>query len=220
MKKLSPSLICMDLCNLEREIQRLESLGITLLHIDVIDGIYSPDMPLGIETVKQLRQRTNLEFDVHLMSVHNEPYVDLLLDVGVQRLCFQTEYEKRPTILLRKIRSKGVKAGIALAPETPLCAVKEILPLCDFVLIMRIDAGYAHLPGQNVYPSADQKVSELRKYATEQGLNIEIEIDGRVDKECMEKLSCANIFVSGSRGLFFKDRTWEENWEILKEVLQ
>ena len=94
-KRISPSLICMDLCNLEKEIRSLEALGCDMLHIDIIDGIYSPDMPLGISTVKQLRKCTDMTFDAHLMAANNAPYVDLLLECGVDRLCFHTEFEKR-----------------------------------------------------------------------------------------------------------------------------
>ena len=220
-KLISPSLICTDLCNLESEIREIEALGATLLHVDIIDGVYSPDMPLGIETVRQLRKRTKLEFDVHLMSTNNAPYVDLLLQSGIQRLAFQTDYEKRPNILLRKIRAAGVKAGIAIAPETALESIYPLLPLCDFVLIMRIDAGYAHLSGQNVYPHADRKIAQLKAYAQENCLSFEIEVDGRVDLESMRTLAQAgaDVFVSGSRGLFDAKHSRAENWKLMTEVL-
>ena len=91
-KNISPSLICMNLCNLENEIKSLEKLGCNMVHIDIIDGIFSPDMPLGIGTIEKLRKFTDMTFDIHLMSVNNTPFVDLLLNCGIDRLCFHTGY--------------------------------------------------------------------------------------------------------------------------------
>lgn len=221
-KHISPSLICMDLCDLKNETNSLSRLGIRMLHIDIIDGIFSPDMPLGIDTVRQLRAYTELTFDVHLMSVRNAPYVDLLLDCGIDRLCFHTEFEPRPTILLRKIKAANVRAGIAISPETPLGSVIHLLPLCDFVLVMRIDAGYAHLKGQAVYPHINEKIRALRAFSAENGLDLEIEVDGRVGFDCMDELcACgADTFVSGSAGLFYRGDSRERNAERLRRILE
>ena len=221
-KTISPSLICMDLCNLEREVKSLEALGCDMLHVDIIDGVYSSDMPLGIETVRRLRKLTNLTFDAHLMSVNNTPYVELLLESGVDRLCFHTEYEARPTILLRKIKSAGIKAGIAISPETTIDSIEYLLPLCDFVLLMRIDAGYAHLPGQIVYPQINEKIAILKKYMEKYNMSLEIEVDGRVGFDETEELLSEGVdtFVSGSKGLFDKQNTRETNWQKLKDILK
>ena len=220
-KYISPSLICMDLCNLESEVKSLEALGVRMLHVDIIDGIFSPDMPLGIETVKKLRKKSSMIFDTHLMSVNNEPYVNMLLECGIERLCFHTEFEARPTILLRKIKSAGVKAGIAISPETTIQSVEYLLPLCDFVLLMRIDAGYAHLPGQAVYPQTEEKIALLKEYMKKYDLDLEIEVDGRVGFTETEKLLKAGVdtFVSGTKGLFCPDNTREENYGKLKEII-
>lgn len=221
-KTISPSLICMDLCNLESEVRSLETLGCDMLHVDIIDGVYSSDMPLGIETVRRLRKLTNLTFDAHLMSVNNTPYVELLLESGVDRLCFHTEYEARPTILLRKIKSAGTKSGIAISPETTIDSIEYLLPLCDFVLLMRIDAGYAHLPGQIVYPQINEKISMLKKYMEKYNISLEIEVDGRVGFDETEELLKEGVdtFVSGSKGLFDKQNTRETNWQKLKDILK
>lgn len=220
-KIISPSLICTNLCNIQSDVKRLENLGAKFLHVDIIDGIYAPDMPLGINTIKQLRKCTDLVLDAHLMSVNNQPYVDLLIQAGVDRLCFQTEFEKRPNVLLKKIRLAGIKAGIAIAPETPICMILPLLTLCDFVLLMRIDAGYAHLSGQSTYDYVDDKIKQLKNYIDEQSLQVEIEVDGRVGIQDMKKLSIlgANIFVSGSQGLFAQQNSWEQNWKLLEATL-
>lgn len=221
-KQISPSLICMDLCNLQSEVEFLESIGCEMLHVDVIDGIFSPDNPLGVETVRRLRKLTGLTFDAHLMSVNNGVYTDLLLNAGVDRLCFHPECEQRPSILLRKIRAKGVKAGLAISPETTIESIRYLLPLCDFVLLMRIDAGYAHLPGQIVYPQTDEKIRLLQQYAEEYGISLEISLDGRIgfeETEYFSKLG-AHTFVSGSKGLFHPDFSRQENWERLQAIIK
>lgn len=216
--RISPSLICTNPCFLQQEVKELEAIGCEMLHIDIIDGRFSPDMPLGIGTVKQLRKYTNMIFDVHLMSVENAPYIDLLLETGADRICFHTEYEARPSIMLRKIKAANIKAGIAISPETALETVKHLFPLCDFVLIMRIDPGYAHLKGQDTYPFADEKISQLRSLYPK----LEIEVDGRVDFEDMPKLLAmgANTFVSGTKGLFSPENSRSKNFKLLENILK
>lgn len=221
-KRISPSLICMDLCNLQSEIKKLEKIGCDMLHVDIIDGIFSPDMPLGINTVRQLRTISDITFDAHLMAVNNTPYIEMLLESGVDRLCFHTEYEQRPSILLRKIRAKGVKAGIAISPETTVESIRYLLPLCDFVLLMRIDAGYAHLSCQIVYPQIEEKIELLQKYMKEYGISFEIEVDGRVGFEETKHLLEAGVdtFVSGTKGLFFDGDAFENNWNKLQQIIK
>ncbi len=217
-KYIAPSLICMDLLNIRQEVKTLESLGIEMLHVDIIDGIFSPDMPLGINTVKALKENSNLIFDVHLMSVNNAPFIDMLAECKVERICFHTEYEPRPAVLIRKIKAAGIKVGIAISPETTIESLKYLLPLCDFALIMRIDAGYAHLSGQQVYPCSEEKILKIREYNP----SIEIEADGRVGfEETKSLLKCGvDIFVSGTKGIFSRDNSIEENYKKLKSILK
>ena len=221
-KTISPSLICMNLCDLSNETKSLEGLGCSMLHVDIIDGIFSSDMPVGIDTIRQLRKITNMTFDTHLMSVNNEPYVDMLINSGIERLCFHTEFEQRPTILLRKIKSAGIKAGIAISPETTIESIKYLLPLCDFVLLMRIDAGYAHLPGQIIYPQTEEKIQLIKKYIDKYNLSLEIEVDGRVGfEETKALLSCGvDTFVSGTKGVFNPENSRKENWDKLEKILK
>lgn len=219
--RISPSLICMDLCNLENEVKSLENLGCDMLHVDVIDGKFSPDMPIGVETVKQLRKHTNMTFDTHLMATDNISIAKLLFKAGIDRLCFHTEYEPRPNILLKEIKAHGIKAGIAISPETPISSLIHLIELCDFVLVMRIDPGYAHLAGQGVYSFIDDKIKELDKIRKEKGLEFEIEVDGRVGFDDIAPLAeiGVNTFVSGTKGYFSPDNTKEENWKKLLERL-
>lgn len=221
-KTIAPSLICMDLCNLENEIKSLGYLGCNMLHIDIIDGVFSPDMPLGIDMIKKLRKLTDMVFDTHLMSVNNIPYVNMLLECGIDRLCFHTEFEQRPAILLKKIKATGVKAGIAISPETTIASIEYLLPLCDFVLLMRIDAGYAHLSGQGVYPQTEEKIGILKEYIKKYNLSLEIEVDGRVGFEETKNLLRMGVdtFVSGTKGVFYPEAPRKENWCKLQKILK
>jgi len=219
---IAPSLICTDLCNIQAQVQQLEAMGCSTLHIDIIDGRFSPDMPLGIDIVRQLRTRTGMTFDVHLMAKDNLPYIELLLAAGADRLCFHPEYEARPAILLRKIRAAGCMAGLAVSPEVPAVQIEPLLCLCDFLLIMRIDAGYAHLPGQQVYSHINDKIRVLQDAIRRQNHTIDLEADGRVGFADIVPLAKLGVttFVSGTAGVFHPENTREENWKRLQKIIK
>ena len=219
--EISPSLICTDLCNLERDVKKIEALGCRMLHIDILDGYFSPSMPIGLGTVRQLREKTSMAFDAHVMATSNEFYINELLDIGVERLCFQLECESTPGPLLQKIRNYGVKPGIALAPTTPVSMLEYIIEDCDYVLLMQINPGYASLPGTHKMDYMHRKISDLNEMIKKYNPKAIIGVDGRVSIDDMpELLRCGvRMFVSGSSGLFNKDAAWEENWSRMMDVL-
>ena len=131
---LSPSLICLDMCNLEREVKTLEKAGIKMLHVDILDGHFSPSMPLGLDTVRQLRAKTDMFFDCHVMVTEQDYFVDELLDIGVDQIVFHGETQPHIDGMLNRIHAKGVKAGVALKPATPLSELEYVLDKCDTVL--------------------------------------------------------------------------------------
>lgn len=124
---LSPSLICLDMCNLEREVKTLEKAGIKMLHVDILDGHFSPSMPLGLDTVRQLRAKTDMFFDCHVMVTEQDYFVDELLDIGVDQIVFHGETQPHIDGMLNRIHAKGVKAGVALKPATPLSELEYVL---------------------------------------------------------------------------------------------
>jgi ribulose-phosphate 3-epimerase len=197
---ISPSLICFDLCNLEEQVLFLEQAGVKLLHVDILDGHFSPSMPLGLETVKQLRGKTPLEFDVHLMATEQDYFVDELLDIGVQQIVFHSECEKHVDQMLNKIKSKGVRAGVALKPATSLSSIEYVIEKCDTVLLMLINPGYAGSAKEKQVSYAERKIKDLRKMISEQHLSTLIEIDGRVSVENIKNYagSYVDVFVTGS----------------------
>ena len=197
---LSPSLICLDMCNLEREVKTLENNGIKMLHVDILDGHFSPSMPLGLDTVRQLRAKTDLFFDCHVMVENQDFFVDELLDIGVQQIVFHAETQPHIDGMINRIHAKGVKAGIALKPSTPLSTVEYVLDKCDSVLLMLINPGYAFLKGEKQVAYADRKIRQLRQMINERGLDTKIELDGRISPDNIRTYGkdLADVFVTGT----------------------
>ncbi len=197
---ISPSLICMDMCNLESQIRILEQSGIQVLHVDILDGHFSPSMPLGLDTVRQLRQKTDMFFDCHVMVENQDFFVDELLDIGVQQIVFHAETQPHIDGMINRIHAKGVKAGIALKPSTPLSTVEYVLDKCDSVLLMLINPGYAFLKGEKQVAYADRKIRQLRQMINERGLDTKIELDGRISPDNIRTYGkdLADVFVTGT----------------------
>lgn len=206
---LSPSLISVcDMCNLESSVRQLEDAGIEMLHVDILDGHFSPSMPLGLDTVRQLRKKTDMFFDVHVMTTAHDFFIQELLDIGVQNIVFHGEMETHIDNRLNQIRKAGVKAGVALKPGTPLNMLEYVLEKCDSVLLMLINPGYAQDKSEGQVPYAARKVRELHEMIVSRGLDTKVILDGRISKENMAQFGpngLADIFVAGSTCLNKKD---------------
>lgn len=203
----TPSLICLDMLHLEQQIRELEATGIEMLHVDILDGHFSPSMPLGFEIVKQLRQITDLAFDCHLMVKNQEYFVDELLNIGVQQIVFHEETCEHVDGMLNKIHNAGVRAGVALKPSTPLSTLDYIIDKCDTVLLMLINPGYASSAHENQVSYADKKIRDVRNMINKRNLNTKIEIDGRISPANIEKYGKddVDLFVCGTTCLSKKD---------------
>ncbi len=197
---ISPSLICLDMCNLEQQVKLLEKSGIKMLHVDILDGHFSPSMPLGLDTVRQLRAKTNLQFDCHVMVTEQDYFVDELLDIGVEQIVFHGETQPHIDGMLNRIHARGVKAGVALKPATPLSTLDYVLEKCETVLLMLINPGYAFVKGEKQVAYADRKIKELRKKIDTMGLETKIEVDGRISPQNIQDYGngLVDIFVTGS----------------------
>ena len=197
---IAPSLITLDLCNLEAQVRELERAGIEILHVDLLDGYFSPSMPIGLDVVRQLRKKTDMVFDVHLMANSHDYFVEELLDIGVQQLVFHGECEPHIDNRLNRIHARGVRAGVALKPATPLTMLEYALEKCDAVLLMLINPGYAGSKSEKQVPYAERKIRELRRMIDNRGLPARIILDGRVSPENIKRFGggLADIFVAGS----------------------
>lgn len=197
---ITPSLICLDMCNLERDARIVAESGIQMLHVDILDGHFSPSMPLGLDTVRQLRARTDLQFDCHVMVTEQDYFVDELLDIGVQQIVFHAETQPHIDGMLNRIHARGVRAGVALKPATPLSTLDYVLEKCDTVLLMLINPGYAFVKGEKQTCYAERKVLELRELIDRRGTGTKIEVDGRIAPHNIEQWGAGTVelFVTGS----------------------
>ena len=214
---ISPSLICLDMLNLENQMREIEKTGIKMLHVDILDGHFSPSMPLGFETIAQLRKITDLPFECHVMAENPEYFVDELLDIGVQQIVFHVETASHPDGLINHIHSRGVRAGLALKPSTPLSVLEYEIEKCDAVLIMQINPGYASSKSEGRVQFADRKIRDLRNLITQRNLDTSIIIDGRVSLENIEEYGrdIVDIFVGGTTCIR-RDNIAESVGKVLK----
>lgn len=198
---ISPSLITLDMCNLEQQTKILEENGIEMLHVDILDGHFSPSMPLGLDTVKQLRKKTNLEFEAHVMVKDPQFFIDELIEAGASQIVFHVETCDHIDGMLNYIHSKGIRAGVALKPATPLSVLEYVLDKCDAVLLMLINPGFAQMKGEAQTPYSARKIHELHEMIKARGLDTKVILDGRISPENISTYGTsgeANIFVAGS----------------------
>lgn len=202
--KIAPSLLSADFANLASELQDIERGGADLVHLDVMDYHFVPNLTFGAPIIKALRPHTKLPFDVHLMTEHPETYFADLEKAGADMISFHAEAAVHHDRLVHDIQERGMKAGIALNPGTPLAMVEELLPILDFVLIMSVNPGFG---GQKFIPYSLDKIRRLREMANKVGReDLDIEVDGGVGPANAKELKDAGvtIAVAGS-AVFGKD---------------
>ena len=197
---ISPSLICLDMLHLEDQIRELEANGIQMLHIDILDGHFSPSMPLGFEAVKQLRKITDLVFECHVMTDCPEYFINELLKIGVEQITFQIETASHIDELINYIHSRNVRVGVALKPATSLRVLDYIIEKCDEVLLMQINPGFASGKNEEKVLYADRKIREARELIDKSELKTKLAIDGRVSIEQIQKYGekIVDIFICGT----------------------
>lgn len=197
MNILSPSILAADFSRLGEQIREVEHAGARYLHIDVMDGVFVPDISFGMPVILSVRKCTDIFFDVHLMIDRPERYIKEFADCGANLINFHLEATTDVVGTIQKIRFLGKKAGITISPETPAKTVEPYLKLVDMVLVMTVKPGFG---GQKLIPECLDKVREVRAMAAEKGLNIDIEVDGgiRVDNVEQALEAGANVIVAGS----------------------
>ena len=205
-KKLSASLMCADLLNLEDAIKELEKAGIDYLHIDIMDGAFVPNITLGFDLINSIKKVTDIPLDIHMMV--NEPslFIDRMELTENDIVCIHYESERHIHRTLEAIKNKGCKAGLAVNPQTPVEVIEPLIEYIDMLLVMTVSPGFA---GQKIFLGAGRKVEKARKFLDELGYSdIEIEVDGNISLENGKRMSdCgANIFVLGTSSLFLKNK--------------
>jgi ribulose-phosphate 3-epimerase len=195
--KISPSILSADFSVLGDEIKSLEQAGADLIHIDVMDGHFVPNITMGPPIIKMVRKCTKLPFDVHLMISPVEKYIKAFADAGSDIITIHPEATDNLKRAIGTIKSLGKKAGVSLNPKTPISALMDVINDIDLILIMSVNPGFA---GQSFMGEVLPKVTELRKMINEKKLKIDIEIDGGINFETapLAVKAGANILVSGT----------------------
>lgn len=203
--KIAPSVLAADFSILSSELKDIENGGADLVHLDVMDGAFVPNISFGPPVISSLRKETQLPFDVHLMTYHPEYYFDSLEKIGVEMISFHPEAVVHTDRIINDLKNRKIKAGVALNPGTAISAIEEILPLLDFVLIMSVNPGFG---GQKFIPYTLDKIKKLKHLMRQLGIIIPIEVDGGVssDNAALLRDAGAEILVAGSSVFGKKDR--------------
>lgn len=194
--KISPSVLTADFLTLKEDIKKLESAGADMLHLDVMDGIFVPNISFGVPVIKSIKSHTKLPLDVHLMIDRPHRYIKEFAEYS-DWLGFHYEAGSDVAALLKEIRSFGCRACLTIKPCTAAAEVFEYLPLCDMVLVMSVEPGFG---GQKFMPSALEKLSALREECRARGLNTELEVDGGINAETapLAVKAGATVLVAGN----------------------
>ena len=205
MIKISPSVLACDLSRLADEVDAISKAGADMIHLDVMDGRFVPNMSFGLSVIECLRKNSDAFFDVHLMIIEPELYAERFIDAGADLVTFHYEASKEPAALLDVIRARGKKAAISVKPKTPVSEIYPLLEKCDMVLIMTVEPGYG---GQALIPETIDKVRELRAEIDRRGLNVDIQVDGGINNHYAPIVieAGANILVAGSAVFKASDR--------------
>lgn len=198
MYKLSPSILSADMGNLAEDIKTITEAGTQYIHVDVMDGMFVPNISFGFPILKAVRKMTDKVLDVHLMIADPDRYIDAFYEAGADIICVHAEACTHLHRTVQHIKQLGAKAAVALNPATPLSVLDYVLEDLDMVLVMSVNPGFG---GQKFIPSSIRKIKELRSMLDERGLDhIELEVDGGVTLDNLREIkeAGANVFVAGS----------------------
>lgn len=213
MIKVAPSILSADFAKLGDEIRKIEEAGADLVHIDVMDGHFVPNLTLGLPIIKAIRKITKLPFDVHLMIDNAELYLKDYYEAGADIITVHAEAVTHIHRAIQTIHSFGIKAGVALNPGTPLCMIEPVLEDVDMILLMSVNPGFG---GQSYINSVTKKIKDLREMLKERNLDTDIEVDGGIDAVTVKDVvnAGANVLVAGSA--VYKAEDTKEIISILK----
>lgn len=197
MIQIAPSILSADFNHLGRQIRQVEELGIKILHIDVMDGMFVPSISFGMPVIASIRKNSDLFFDVHMMVQDPQRYVEALAKSGADMMTIHAEACHCIEDTIQKIHENGMKCGIAINPDTPVSVVEPYLPVADMILVMSVQPGFG---GQKLITDTLDKIKTLHQLRQEKGWNYLLEVDGGVNAETLESVvkTGTDIAVAGT----------------------
>lgn len=194
---LSPSILAADFAVLGEQIKEADEAGAEYIHIDVMDGVFVPSISFGMPVIASVRKTTKKIFDVHLMIVEPERFVKEFVECGADSITFHIEATEDVDEIIDLIHGLGCKAGMSIKPRTPVEAVEKYLHKLDMLLVMTVEPGFG---GQKYIPESTERIREIRRMADEQGLDLDIQVDGGITKDNVHVVldAGANVIVAGS----------------------
>lgn len=205
---LAPSLLSADFCNLEKAIKQIEENKGSVVHIDVMDGHFVPEISYGEPLIRSIRRLTKLPFDIHLMTDNPEKQIDLFADAGADWITFHLEATPHAHRLIQQIHQKGKKAGVAICPGTPVSALSEILDCADIILVMTVNPGWG---GQTIIPACVAKITELKELKEKNNYQYLVSCDGGINQDTLKDVLDAGVDVVVSGSCFFNGKL---KWEL------
>jgi ribulose-phosphate 3-epimerase len=206
MPQILPSILSADFARLGDEIASVERGGATMLHVDIMDGHFVPNLTIGPPVVESIRKITKTVLDVHLMITDPDKYAPLFIEAGANQISVHYEAATHLDRTVRNIQSLGAKAGVVINPATPVGVLEDILEVADYILVMSVNPGFG---GQKFIPNALKKIQRLDRTRRERGLDFKIEIDGGVNRQNVESIVRAGCdwLVAGSTVFHSEDST-------------
>jgi ribulose-phosphate 3-epimerase len=197
MVEILPSILASDFARLGDQVALVEKAGARMIHLDVMDGHFVPNLTIGPPIVESLRKLTRMTFDVHLMIEDPDRYAPIFIQAGADQVLVHQEACRHLDRTLHMIQSEGAKAGVAINPATPVATLDEVLDFADYVLVMSVNPGFG---GQRFIPNSIEKVKQLARRRKERGLHFAIEIDGGIDRHNVAGVVRAGVdwVVAGS----------------------